>query len=71
VSCSIFLIVLALIKFGFDPLTIGVTCLIGVGDRVYAHDLPTIAQAHVLQCLPLAASTSSARELCLGSLSQH
>jgi hypothetical protein len=55
----LFVGVLALIKFDFDTLPIGTTCLIGTGDGFYGHDLPRIAQAHVLRCLTLSASNSS------------
>jgi hypothetical protein len=31
------------LKFDFDPIPIGVTCLIQAGDGVYPHDLLGIA----------------------------
>jgi hypothetical protein len=60
---KLFVGVLALIIFGFDPLPICSTCFVQAGNGVYAHDLPRITQAHALQCLPLYVSTSSTHDL--------
>ena len=48
VHFGILCVELAPIKFGFDPLRIGTTCLIGIGDWVSNHGLPRITQALII-----------------------